>query len=57
MRSTPTLVLSAGLLLSSAYANRLAQEVFDAIDKRDEGLRNVNKEVSISFEICPRFNA
>lgn len=51
------LILGAGLVLGQCCANSLTQEVFDAIDKQGEGLRNVNEEVNISFKTHLGFDA
>ncbi|PVI08706.1 hypothetical protein DM02DRAFT_578945 [Periconia macrospinosa] len=45
MRPTAALLLSANALLSASCVNGLAEEVFAAIDKQDDGLRTVNKEI------------
>lgn len=46
MRSTTRILLSASALLGASFVNGLAEEVFAAIDKQDDGLRTVNKEVN-----------
>lgn len=47
MRSTAGLLLSASALLGASCVNGLAEEVFAAIDKQDDGLKAVNKEVRV----------
>lgn len=46
MKSATGFLMSAGALLGASCVNGLAEEVFAAIDKQDDGLRTVNKEVS-----------
>ncbi|KAJ4352488.1 uncharacterized protein N0V89_007836 [Didymosphaeria variabile] len=45
MKSATGLLLSASALLGASCVNGLAEEVFAAIDKQDDGLRTVNKEI------------
>jgi hypothetical protein len=45
MKSATGLLIGASALLSASCVNGLAEEVFAAIDKQDDGLKTVNKEV------------
>ena len=57
MRSTTGLFLGASALLGASCVNGLAEEVFAAIDKQNDGLRTVNKEVSHDAEMYTNIQA